>query len=152
MDNRLPIPPVNPRTPSPRAPIGFSTGIINLTKAPNPSPRSFATSNKPLNVFLRFSLFLSLRTNVSVKEWKASNIPYTWSAVAGGKTSLNASLMGLITDTKPFIPFLRESIKSSLPDGFSKASFISNRFVIVACISGSPSAKTLASSLNSSDV
>ena len=33
-----------------------------------------------------------------------------------------------------------------------EAGNISNRFVIVACISGSPLAKTLASSLNSSDV
>ena len=67
-DNASPIEPVSSKKLPLIVPIGLLTGSMTFNNDTNPSPRSFAISNNPLNVFLRFSLFLLPRINVSVKE------------------------------------------------------------------------------------
>ena len=76
-----------------------------------------STEKSPLKVRPSLSAVSSERVSRSEKLRRVSVREYSWSAVAGGKISRNASLMGVMTLTRPLAAFQTAWIRFSRPEG-----------------------------------
>ena len=115
---KSPIVAVTVRSLSAKNPAPVRRGAKALKTATAPCRTRSRTEKRPLKVRCNLSAVSSEMTKRSEKLRSVSVSAYSWSEVAGGKISRNASLIGVITLTKPLAAFQIDSIKFSRPDGF----------------------------------
>ena len=114
---KSPIPAVMVRMPSAREPAPLPRGAKALKIARAPCRTRSSTEKSPLKVRPSLSAVSSERVSRSEKLRRVSVREYSWSAVAGGKISRNASLMGIMTLTRPLAAFQTAWIRFSRPEG-----------------------------------